>query len=338
MINNTVLRKLAAAFFLLVVTVGIGIVGFQYWEGYSLIDALYMTVITMSTVGFGVEGDGVLTDGGKIFSIFLIIFTIGTFLYVINTITTFVVEGEIRSIFKVYRVNQEINKLKDHIIICGLGRNGRQAVMELHHEGVPFVIIEQDEAVIQKFVEHEPKALVLHGDATDEDLLLQARVKEARGVITALANDASNVFVTLTIRQLNPKVAVVARASNESSISKLRVAGASSVILPNILGGRKMARVITKPALVDFIDLITGQGKFHMNLDQVDCQDSSKLVGKSLKELNIRSRTGALVLGTQHPDGQFALNPNVNMVIQKGEKLFVIGTDEQLKAFRREFL
>lgn len=337
MITNTVLRKLATAFFLLVVTVGIGVVGFQFWEGYNLLDAFYMTVITMSTVGYAIEGTGELTDGGKLFVILLIVSTIGTFLYVINTITTLVVEGEIRSIFKVYRVNQEISKLKDHIVVCGLGRNGRQAVEELRQEGVSFLVIENDEAVISRYLELHPKDLILQGDATEEELLRQARVEVARGVITALASDAANVFVTLTIRQLNPTVPVASRASNESSISKLKIAGATSVILPNILGGRKMARVITKPALVDFIDLITGQGKFPMSLDQVDCGHGSPMVGKSLRELDIRSRTGALVLGTQHPNGQFELNPNVNMVIQEGEKLFVIGTEEQLDAFRKEF-
>lgn len=336
--DNTVLRKLGMAILLLLVTITVGVAGFYHLEGYSMIDSFYMTIITVSTVGFEVVSDAGLSDAGKIFVMLLVVFTIGTFIYVINTLTVFVVEGEIRGILKGYRVNKEIKKLRNHIIICGLGRNGTQAALELIQDEEEFVVIERDLDVIHHFMEQHPGVLVLQGDATEESTLEEAQLEHARGVISALADDASNVYVTLTIRQLNPKAQVVARAASESTIKKLQIAGANRVILPNILGGRKMARIMTKPALVDFVDLISGQGKFHMQLEQVDCTEETSLVGKTLKELHIRSQTGVMVLGTQHPDGKFELNPKVDMVIQSGEKLFVIGTKEQFEEFSRKYL
>lgn len=336
MVNNKALRRVLFALGLLGATLAGGILGFMTIEGYSLIDGFYMTVITMSTVGYETL-DGGLSESGKIFVSFLIVSTIGIFLYVINTITTFVVEGEIKNIFKGYRVNKEISKLSNHIIICGLGRNGLQAVRELTLEGVPFVVIECDEDVVTKSMESHPDVLIFQGDATEEEALNAVGLQNAIGVITALADDASNVYVTLTIRQLNPKIPVVARASNENAISKLKVAGASRVILPNKLGGRKMARVLTKPALEDFIDLITGQGNFNMNLEEVDCQENGAYLGKTLSQLDIRSKTGALILGSQHRDGHFELNPGADLLMEAGLKLFVIGKKEQLDAFRKEF-
>lgn len=336
MLNNKAVRKLLVALGMLMGTLAFGIVGFMSLEGYSVVDSFYMTIITMSTVGFEVL-DGGLSAGGKIFVSFLIVSAIGVFLYVINTLTTFVVEGEIRTIFKGYRVNKEINKLQDHVVICGLGRNGKQAVQELAGEEIPFVVIEYDEDVIEKFMDTHPGVLVYKGDATEEETLKAVNISKARGVISALADDASNVYVTLSIRQLNPTVPVVARAAVESTISKLKVAGATRVVLPNKLGGRKMARVLTRPALIDFIDLITGQGNFNMHLEEVDCEEGGSYLGKTLRELDIRSKTGALVLGSQFPDGHFELNPSANLKLEPGLKLFVIGKAENLELFKKEF-
>lgn len=337
MINQNILRKLLTALILLMITMTIGVSGFHFVEGYSVLDAFYMTFITISTVGYEVLGENGLSDDGKIFVIFLIIFTIATFSYALTTVTTYLLEGEIRKIVKGYRVNTAINKLENHIVICGLGRNGQQAALELEHEGVPYVVIEHDEEVVESFVETRPDALVIRGDATDEETLALARLDRARGVISALADDASNVYVTLTIRQLNPTVQVVARAAHESTISKLQIAGANRVILPNMLGGRKMAKILTKPALMDFVDMITGQGQTHLNIEQVDCLHNPRLVGRTLRELDIRSRTGVLVLGMQDQQGNFQLNPEVNKVIKDDERLFIIGNDQQLKRFRLEF-
>ena len=335
--NKKIVQRLIGSIALLAMTMGFGMLGYHLIEGYNFIDSLYMTVITMSTVGFGVLGGSDFSPEGKLFAVFLIIFTIGVFTYAITTITSMMVGGEIRDLVKGYRVNKEISRMKDHIIICGLGRNGRQAAIELHAEKVAFVAIESQQQVIDQFLQEFPSALALKGDATDEELLRKAGVEHAKGVISALPDDAANVFVTLTIRQLNASVPVVARASNESTIKKLQIAGANKVILPNVLGGRQMAKVLTKPALMDFVDLVTGQGQFHLNLEMIDCQGMHKLSGRSLTELNIRQLTGVLVLGLQDAKGQFQMNPDVHQPIQESEKLFVIGTDEQVARFWQTF-
>lgn len=337
MLRSKVARRFLSAVALLAFTLVFGIVGFHFIEGYSLLDSTYMTVITMSTVGFEVLGGQGFSPSGKLFVIFLIIFTLGLFTYTVSTITSFMVEGEVRNLFRGYRLYKEINKIRDHIVICGLGRNGRQAAIELMAEKVPFVAIESNQDVITNFLEEYPNSLVIKGDATEEDMLRHANIEHAKGAICALADDAANVFVTLSIRQLNGKLPVVARASNESTIKKLEFAGASRVILPNVLGGRQMAKVLTKPALMDFVDLVTGRGQFHLNLEMIECQGRQKIVGKTLAELHIRSRTGVLVLGLQDGMGDFQMNPDVNKPIRNDEKLFVIGTNEQIATFWREF-
>lgn len=333
--NYPAIFRVLQAALLLLITIMVGVIGFIFIEGMSFLDAGYMTIITMSTVGYEVVGDGGLSPDGKVFAIFLIIFTIGTFAYFITTLTTMVIEGEIRNLLKKYQVNKGISKLREHIIICGLGRNGKEAALELVEQGEEFVIVEKDEEVIRKFLDLHPRNYVLEGDATDESILHNANITQAKGVVIALADDADNVFTTLTVRELNPYAKVVARASNERTISKLRRAGADRVILPNQLGGRKMAKIITTPDMVDFVDMITGQGKFGLKLELVDCESHPGLIDRSFSELQIKTQSGVLVLGTQFDDGHFELNPDAHKPIVRSQKLFIIGTPEQIDTFHR---
>lgn len=337
--RNPILRKLLRALGMLLGIVMVGVAGFYFIEGYDFVDSLYMTIITMSTVGYEVLGEEGLSIEGKVFVIFLIIFSIGTFLNVVSVITSFIVEGEVRSLFKDYKVNKEIEKLKDHVIICGLGRNGREAAMELLSYGSAFIVIEKDKNNIERFIESHPgEILVLEGDAIEDEVLEKARIQYAKGIITSLPNDADNVFVTLTARELNPKIEIVARASNESSITKLRKAGANRVVLPNYLGGRKMAKILTQPALVDFVDMITGEGQFNMDLREISCTNQPLLLGKSFRELDIRSKCGVLVLGIQDSSGKFELNPPANKNLESGDKIFILGSLSQIESFKTEFL
>ncbi|MEL6843294.1 MAG: potassium channel protein, partial [Bacteroidota bacterium] len=322
-------RKVYGSILLLLITSVVGMIGFRLIEGYSWLDSAYMTVITMSTVGFGTLGD--LTVGGKLFSIFLIIISAGIFVYAITTISTFVIEGEFQHFFKRYQVNKQIEKLSEHIIICGLGRNGREVARELESQQVPYLIVEENEEVIQDFLEHHPEALILQGDATHDDVLEDANIDKARGLITALATDAENVFITLTAREMNPRIKIVARASQESSVSKLRRAGANEVILPNLIGGRKMANVLTRPALVEFLEMVSGDSRINkLHLEVVSCEAHDALIGKTLAELDLRRQTGVLVLGRKSGNLPVELNPGPHRQLESSDRLFMIGTNEQI--------
>lgn len=330
------IRRILISVTLLFFTSLIGVGGFQVIEGYDLMDAIYMTTITMSTVGFGTVGE--LSKHGKLFSTILIIISAGTFVYAITTITTFVVEGEVRQVFNIFRVNQKVSRLKDHIIICGLGRNGREAAVELSRQKHPFVVIEQEQSVLDDFLEHHPDALIVMGDATHEDVLEKANIQTARGLVSSLSSDAENVYITLTAREMCPRLNIVARASHESTISKLKRAGANEVILPNLIGGRKMVNLITKPALMEFIEMITGEGNPDLHLEDVPCTNHPQLIGKTLLELHIRSRTGVLVIGYKRGESHVQLNPPAEIPLEPTDRLFIFGTNAQLLVFRKLYL
>lgn len=330
------LRRIIQAVALLMVTTFVGIVGYILIEGYELLDAVYMTVITMSTVGFGTVRE--LSAGGKVFSVFLIIISASTFVYAITTITTFVVEGEIQQVFNRYKVSKSVASLSDHIIICGLGRNGREAAVELLRQNRPFVVIEKNPSVIEEFITEVHEILVITGDATHEEILDKANINKAKGLISSLSTDAENVYIALTAREMHPKLEIVARASHESSITKLKRAGANKVIVPNLIGGRKMANMITRPSLVEFVEMVSGEGNPDLHLEEVFCANHPSLQGKNLAELQIRSRTGVLVLGKKHGDRQVELNPRADVPLVSDDRLFVLGTDQQLDRFRKAFL
>lgn len=322
---------------LLAVTLVIGTAGFLFIEEYTLLDAVYMTVITMSTVGFGTIRD--LSEGGKIFSIALITVSAGTFLYAITTITTFVVEGEVQQVFNRYRVGQKVASLKNHIIICGLGRNGREAAIELGRQQQPFVVIEQDQHVLDDFQEHHGvRILAILGDASHEDVLEKANIHDARGLISSVSSDAENVYITLTAREMHPQLQIVSRASNEASISKLKRAGANKVILPNLIGGRKMANLLTRPALIEFMDMVTGEGNPDIHVEVFPCHNQPKVIGKTLADLDMRSRTGVAVIGYKRGDRHVELNPPARRLIEEEDRMFVLGTESQIAAFREMYM
>ena len=334
--DRSSLNRMLFALGLLVSISVIGVIGFVLIEGYDPVQALYMTIITMSTVGFG--WDQPPSESGKIFSVFLIVLSAGTFLYAISTITTFILEGEIQYIFNRYQVNKKVARLKNHIILCGLGRNGREAALELIRQDKPFVVIDSDQEVLEEFVREEKNVLVIQGDATHEEILESANIMEASGLITSLSTDAENVYITLTARGMNPQLNIVARASQESSIPKLKRAGANSVIIPNLIGGRKMTNVLTRPALNEFVELITGEGNPNLHLEVILCADHKHLVGETLADLHIRSRTGVLVLGFKRGNKPVELNPPARDKIREEDRLFLMGTDEELKKFKELYL
>ncbi len=332
--NFQYFKKLYYALALVLTVLITGVVGFYFLEHYSLLDAVFMTVITVATVGYREVHE--LDPAGKIFTSFLIIFSIGTFAYAISVITRYVIEGEFQIYFKYYRVNQEILKLKDHVIVCGYGRNGKQACEQLKAGNVKYVVIESNEEIIKK-LRGENGILYISGDATKDEVLLQARLENARALISALPDDAANVFVVLTARDKNSTLKIISRASDDSSEHKLKRAGADNVIMPDKIGGTHMAALVTKPDVLEFIDHITG----HLDIRLEEILLSSlplEMQNKSMRELEIRNRTGANIVGFKNFDGDYIINPSPETIMLPNAKLFLLGTEVQVQNFKNAFL
>ncbi len=310
----------------------VGSIGFAIIEGYSFVDSLYMTMITVSTVGFREVYP--LSEGGKIFTVLLIIFSFGIFGYVITSITRLVVEGALQQSYKQYQVKKKIIKLENHVIVCGYGRNGYQACVELKEHGEKFIILEKRDHVITRILE-EPSLLYVQGDASSEEVLDVAQIRKAKALITALPNDADNIFVVLTAREMNPKLKIISRASDFRSDLKLRHAGATNVIMPDRIGGQRMAKLVTQPDVVEFVEYILLQKSKEVKLTEIECNlISEENSTKTIQELNLRKKTGANLMGLKTPEGTYIFNPSPQIKISREDKLFVLGTDEQVGLFR----
>ena len=325
-------KKLYVSLSLLLIIVSTGVVGYIIIEHYNFIEALYMTVITMATVGFTEVHP--LSSSGRLFTILLIVFSFGTFAYTISSITTYVLDGEFARYFKDLKINKKVEKLSDHIIICGYGRNGKQAVSELTAHRKKFVLIEQDNQIIEE-LRLETKFPSIFGDATQEKILEKAGIMRAKALITTLPKDSDNLFVVLTAREMNPDILIISRASEENSDKKLRRAGANNVIMPDKIGGAHMASLVIKPNVVEFMDYVMGQGNNAANLEEITFENLPKeLQHKSIKDLDIRNKSGANIVGFRTHEGVYIINPSANELILPGTKIFVLGTEQQIAAFR----
>lgn len=315
---------------LLFLILAIGTVGYYYIEDLTLLDSIYMTVITVSTVGFKhVHHDP--TELGKIFTMALIIFSLGSLAYVGSNMARFILDGELANYIKTYRVDKKIAKLKDHVIIVGYGRNGEQAAMELEENGVEFVILDRRDNVISRIREN-PELLYIKGDATHEETLEQARIHHARALIATTPNDADNVFVVLTARSMNPGLTVISRASELESQMKLKRAGATNVIMPERIGGQRMAKLVHQPDVVEFIEYILLQKTQDVSLEEVSCKNlAQRFVGKSISDLKVREFTGANIIGIKISGARYVFNPDPQMILSRNDQLFVLGNPDQVK-------
>jgi voltage-gated potassium channel len=308
-----------------------GTVGFHIIEGMKLLDSLYMTVITISTVGFKEVGDEPLSELGKIFTMGLIFTSLGSLAYVGTNMARFVFDGELANYIKTYRVDKKIAKLKNHVIIVGYGRNGEQAAEELKEHGVDFVIVDKRDNVISR-VRQNPELLYIKGDATHEDVLEKARIYDARALIATTPNDADNVFVVLTARSMNPGMTIISRASEMESQMKLKRAGATNVIMPERIGGQRMAKLVHQPDVVEFLEYILLQKSRDVSLEEVSCKNlSHRFVGKSIADLKVREISGANIVGIKISGARYVFNPDPNMILSRNDQLFVLGTPEQIQ-------
>ena len=314
---------------LLIFILGIGTVGYYYIEKLNLLDSIYMTVITVSTVGYKEVGHD-FSPNGKIFTIALIIMSLGSLAYVGSNMARFIFDGELAIYIKTYRVDKKINKLKDHVIIVGYGRNGEQAAMELEENGVEFVILDKRDNVISRLREN-PNLLYIKGDATHEEILEQAGISRARALIATTPNDADNVFVVLTARSINPGLTVISRASELESQMKLKRAGATNVIMPERIGGQRMAKLVHQPDVVEFIEYILLQKTQDVTLEEVSCKIlAQSYVGKSIADLKVREKSGANIIGIKISGARYVFNPNPKMILSRNDQLFVLGNREQI--------
>ncbi len=323
--------NLYIAFTLLLLIGFTGIVGYMTIEGYTLLEASYMTVITVATVGF--KEVRPLSDAGKVFTIFLIIFSFSIFAYSLSTITSHFVEGRLKVLFKGNRKTGGITKMKDHIIVVGFGRNGLQTTRDLQLLNKKVVVIEQNHELI--VANQKEKVVFVEGDATEDEVLELAGIQKAGALITTLPVDADNLYVVLTARSLHPDLQIISRAAHESSYKKLMTAGASHVVMPEKVGGTFMASLVAKPDLAEFFHQLSIEANEGVNLVEVVCSDlPNEFQDHTIHDISIRRLTGANIVGFKTPEGQYIINPSGDTVIVPNAKLFVLGTPDQIVKVR----
>jgi len=316
------------AVLLLSVLLCIGVLGFKIMSHYSWVDALYMTVITITTVGFGEVQP--LDDTSKIFTVFLILASVIIVGYALTIITEYILSKNDIEELKQKKMQKKIEGLSNHIIICGYGRNGKQAAVKLLAYNKAFVVIEQDKELIDKH-EDDNIPFVL-GNANEDEVLLQAGIGKASTLISALPNDADNLFVVLSARQINKTMNIISRASQETSYKKLKLAGANNVILPDRIGGDHMASLVVVPDLIEFIDNLSIVGESNINIEEVAVEklyDISEI--KTIKDLDLRNKTGCNVIGYKAANGEYIVNPEAEMQLGMGSKIIVLGRPEQIQ-------
>lgn len=319
---------------LLGIVVMVGITGFIYIENYSFVEAFFMTVITLSTVGF--REVKTLSPDGMVFTSVLIVTSFGLFAYVISTITRYILDGGFRDYYKIHLVNKRLAKISNHVIVCGYGRNGKQAVEELLQHDEKVVIIETQEGLLQEIHQSNPDLIYVNGDATHDETLERAKIEQAKALITTLPSDANNLFVVLSARQLNPALRIISRASEDQSDVKIKRAGADNVIMSDKIGGARMAKLVAQPDIIEFLETLLLRSQEGVNLVEIFCKDiSSCFINKTIAELDIRRISGANLIGLKDGDGNFVFNPSAHHVIKPDDKLFALGTPEQIKKLKR---
>ena len=318
-------KKIFLIMGLIIMIIAIGTAGYMVIEGWSLLDSVYMTVTTLTTVGYREIHH--LSAKGMVFTIFLIVGGVGTMLYALSTGARVILEGELREIFGRKKLEKKIGEMKDHYIICGYGRMGKIISKELKAEGVKFVVVEKAPESFEK----KADVLILKGDATQDHVLKEAGIEKARGLISVLPTDAENLFVVLSARGLNPSLLIVARAVDEDAERKLLRAGATKAISPYHIGGLRMAHTVLKPSVVDFIEFATKSGNIELRLQEINLQEGSRLIDSTLQECRIGEDLGVIVVAIKQATGDTKFNPTFRSTLKAGDTLIALGEISKLK-------
>lgn len=328
--RSTILRAVVA----LLVLTGAGVAGFMFVAGLSLFDALYMTVITLSTVGYREVGP--VTVGGQIFTMLLIVGGLGVFFFSATLIARDIVEGGLQQTLGRRRVQRQIAGLSEHFIVCGYGRMGRSVCRELGAKPVAFVVIDKDAEALR--AAQDDGALCVEGDATEESVLERAGIGRARGLVAALSSDSDNVYVVLTGRELNPALVIVARAEDERSERKMRHAGANRVVSPYVISGHRVAHALLRPAVLDVIDLATQSQNFELQIEEVVVSTAPRSPsGMTLAESGIPANPGVILIAIRKSDGSLAFNPHPDVRIEAGDHLVLVGDAANLRDIEERF-
>ena len=306
----------------------IGVAGFMVIEGWSVLDSLFMTVTTISTVGFGEVHP--LSTTGRMFTMMLILMGVGTLGFAFASIVDFLVEGHLLGLLEGRRMNRSIEQLVDHNVIAGVGRVGAEVARAFSREDAPFVIVDQHPEAVARA--REEGWLVVEGDATEEGVLERAGITRARSLVGALDSDADNVFVTLTARTLNPDIFIVARATTMRTEERLRKAGADRVLTPSVIGGRRLASLVLHPLVSDYLDLITHGDDFEFQLEEFTLSPGGAVDGKTIRDARLHDDYGIFVLAVRQGDGRIEAKPTAETLLSAGDRVVLLGTSAQFRA------
>ena len=317
------IRHLKISICVLMLLLTFGTLGYIAIEGWDTLDALYMTVITLGTVGFREVHD--LSSAGKIFTMTLIFFGVGVIGYIVGSLAQIMFEGQFQRIIGRKKVEKAIAALEGHYIICGFGRIGSLICKEFSAKPLPFVIVEKDVTMIEQMEQDGNPYLFLRGDATADDVLLRAGIRKAKGLISVVTSDTENVYITLTARGLNPDLFILARAGEEGSELKLKRAGANKVVSPYLIGGSRMAQAILRPTVVDFIEIATGREHMELQMEEILIPSGSGFAGETLASSGFRKETGVIIVGVKKQNGKMVFNPESHTKIEAHDTLIVLG-------------
>lgn len=324
-------QRLAAAVFAVGLVILVGAFGYAYIEGWSFLDALYMSVITVTTVGLTEVKE--LDAAGRMFTIVLVLGGVAVFSYAITTLANYLIAGELQGMLGRKRMQKQIDQLEQHYIVCGCGRMGLQVAREFRREKKPLVILDLDQAKVDLAIADGYLAYV--GDAGDDDMLRMTGVERAKGLVTAMDSDATNLMVVLSARALNQDLFIVSRMNVESSESKLIRAGANRVLTPYGIGGRRMAQLAVRPNVVEFLEVVTHDEELELWLEDFTVAIDAHIAGCALGASNVREKTGANILALRQRTGKLMVAPTEETVLQAGDIIVALGTREQLEKLRR---
>ena len=333
-------RRLGAAIAVFGAAIAAGTFGYYYLgEGrWSLFDCFYMTVVTLSTVGFAETLPGLgEVEGARVFTVVLIVLGSGTLLYFASSLTAFIIEGDLVGVLRRRRMQNRVDELQGHVIVCGVGSTGIHCIEELAATGTPFVAVDADEDRLVRLGEdfEDMELLYVVGDATDDHTLQRAGIARARGLIAALHDDRDNVFVTITARALNARARIVAKAVETSADKKLRRAGADAIVSPNRIGGMRLVSELIRPHVVEFLDTMLRESRRSLRIEEVPVPPGSRLDGRSLREADLRRVADVLVIAVRLADGDYVHNPSPETPLRAGMTLIVLGECHQVQRLRR---